>query len=75
MSDDNLPARPEPEPAIPIDKQLDSLQVRVAVLEAQQNWLHLEQLRAEVAGLRKTVEYLVEYIAERDGASVARTTL
>jgi len=75
VSDDNQPARPEPEPAIPIHRQLDSLQVRVAVLEAQQNWLHLEQLRAEVAGLRQTVEYLVEYIAERDGASVARTTL
>lgn len=44
----------------------------MATLEAQQNWLHLEQLRAEVGGLRQTVDWLIEYIAERDGAAVER---
>lgn len=76
MSDDHQPGRPEPAPATPITiDRIESLERRTATLEAQQNWLHLEQLRAEVGGLRQTVEYLVEYIAERDGASVARTTL
>lgn len=49
-----------------------SLEQRVASIEAQQNWLHLEQLRAEVAGLRQTVDWLIEYIAERDGGTVER---
>lgn len=52
--------------------RLGSVEARLANIEAQQNWLHLEQLRAEVAGLRKTIEYLIEYVAERDGAAVER---
>lgn len=47
--------------------RLGGVEARVATIEAQQNWLHLEQLRAEVAGLRQTVQQLIEYIAERDG--------
>lgn len=46
--------------------RLGSVETRVAALEAQQNWLHLEQLRAEVGGMRETVQYLIDYIAERD---------
>lgn len=52
--------------------RLGSVETRVAALEAQQNWLHLEQLRAEVGGLRQTVDYLIEYVAERDSAAIAR---
>lgn len=52
---------------------IDLIQARLAALEAQQNWLHLEQLRAEVEGLHQTINYLIEYIAERDGAAVERT--
>lgn len=52
--------------------RLGSIETRLANIEAQQNWLHLEQLRSEVAGLRQTVEYLVAYIAERDGAQALR---
>lgn len=52
--------------------RLGSVEARVAIMEAQQNWLHLEQLRAEVAMLHKTVDWLIEYIAERDGAAVER---
>ena len=72
MSDDHQPGRPEPAPAIPsmIGIRIESLELRTATLEAQQNWRHLEQLRAEVAGLRQTVLWLIEYIAERDGADV-----
>jgi hypothetical protein len=51
-------------------QQIDSIQARLAALEAQQNWLHLEQLRAEVAGLHQTVTWMIEYLAERDGAAV-----
>lgn len=46
--------------------RLGSVETRVATLEAQQNWLHLEQLRSEVGGLRETMQYLINYIAERD---------
>lgn len=53
--------------------RIASLEVRLAAVEGQQNWLHLEQLRAEVAGLRQTVEWLIEYIAERDSAAVGRS--
>ena len=52
--------------------RLGSVETRLATLEAQQNWLHLEQLRAEVGGLRQTVDYLIAYVAKRDGAAVAR---
>lgn len=52
--------------------RLGSVEARLANLEAQQNWLHLEQLRAEVGGLRRTVDFLIAYIAERDGVAVAR---
>ena len=47
--------------------RLGSVETRVAALEAQQNWLHIEQLRAEVGGLRETMQYLIDYLAERDG--------
>lgn len=47
--------------------RLGSVETRVATLEAQQNWLHLEQLRAEVGGMRETMQYLIDYLAERDG--------
>lgn len=72
MSDDNQPARPEPEPAIPmtIGNRMDSLELRTAALEAQQAWLRIEQLQAQVGGLRQSVAWLIEYIAERDGADV-----
>ena len=71
VSDDHQPGRPEPAPAIPITiDRIESLERRTATLEAQQTWLHLEQLRAEVAGLRQTILWLIEYIAERDGADV-----
>lgn len=52
--------------------RLGSVEARLASIEAQQNWLHLEQLSAEVGGLRKTIEYLIEYVAERDGSAVER---
>ncbi len=52
--------------------RLGSVETRLATLEAQQNWLHLEQLRAEVGGMRETMDYLIAYVAERDGAAVAR---
>lgn len=52
--------------------RIESLETRTAALEAQQNWLHLEQLRAEVGGLRQTIDWLIEYVAERDGNSVVR---
>ena len=39
-------------------------------MEAQQNWLRLEQLRAEVAGLRQTMDWLIQYVAARDGATI-----
>lgn len=56
---------------IPISQgRIDSLETRTANLEAQQNWLHLEQLRAEVGGLRQTLDYLIQYVAERDSAAV-----
>ena len=72
MSDDDQPERPEAAPAIPMNfgNRIDSLELRTATLEAQQNWLHLEQLRAEVAGLHQTVTWMIEYLAERDGAAV-----
>ena len=74
MSDDDQPERPEAAPAIPMNfgNRIDSLELRTATLEAQQTWLHHEQLSAEVAGLRQTVAWLIEYLAERDGATVAR---
>ena len=71
-------AERQPDPVgsacIPISHtaRIDSLETRTATLEAQQNWLHLEQLRAEVGGLRQTVDYLIEYVAERDSAAIAR---
>ena len=52
--------------------RLGSVETRLANLEAQQNWLHLEQLRAEVGGLRQTMDWLIEYVAERDGSAVER---
>ena len=52
--------------------RLGSVETRLANIEAQQNWLHLEQLRAEVGGLRQTMDWLIEYVAERDGNSVVR---
>jgi hypothetical protein len=59
---------------IPIDinTQVGSLEQRVRNLEAQQMWLHLEQLRAEVGGLRQMVDWLIEYAVERDGSAVGR---
>ncbi|MBP8292561.1 MAG: hypothetical protein KAX65_07305 [Caldilineaceae bacterium] len=55
--------------------RLGSVEARLANIEAQQNWLHLEQLRAEVGGLRQTVDWLIEYVAERDGAAVVATRI
>lgn len=52
--------------------RLGSVEARLANIEAQQNWLHIEQLRAEVGGLRQTVQQLIEYVAERDGKTVER---
>ena len=52
--------------------RLDSVEVRMATLESQQNWLRLEQLRAEVAGLRQTMDWLIQYVAARDGAAIVR---
>lgn len=71
------PTDPDPEPeqtgsaCIPIDR-IHSLETRTANIEAQQNWLHLEQLRAEVGGLRQAIDWLIEYVAERDGSSLTR---
>lgn len=53
--------------------RIANLEQRVARIEAQHDWLRHEQLSAEVNGLRQTVEYLVEYIAQRDGATVERS--
>lgn len=53
--------------------RLGSVEARIAAIEAQHAWLRLEQLCTEIAGLRKTIDFLIEYIAERDGASVERT--
>lgn len=50
--------------------RLGGAEARLANIEAQQNCLHLEQLRTEVAGLRQTVDWLIEYIAERDSCAV-----
>ena len=52
--------------------RLDSIDLRMANLESQQNWLRLGQLRAEVEGLRQTVDWLIEYVAARDGAAIAK---
>lgn len=50
--------------------RLGSIETRLANIDARQNWLHIEQLRSEVAGLRQTILWIIEYIAERDGADV-----
>lgn len=52
--------------------RLDSVELRMANLESQQNWLRVEQLRAEMDGLRQTVNWLIEYVAARDGAAIAK---
>ncbi len=59
MSDSTKPGQPEPAKPMLLENRIDSLEVRVSVLEAQQNWLHLEQLRAEVAGLRSAFDLIV----------------
>ena len=41
-------------------------------MEAQQNWLRLERMRAEVAGMRQTMDWLIQYVAARDGAAIVR---
>lgn len=52
--------------------RIASLENRLATMEAQQNWLRLEQLRAEVAGMRQTMDWLIQYVAARDGAAIVR---
>lgn len=52
--------------------RIASLENRLATMEAQQNWLRLEQLRAEVAGMRQTMDWLIQYVAVRDGAAIVR---
>ena len=55
-----------------VTQQIGVMQARLAALESQHGWLHLEQLRVEVASLRQSVAHLVEYLAERDGLTVER---
>lgn len=72
------PTQAEPQPdhlgstCIPTDVQhmrMDSLELRVGVLESQHVWLRVEQLEAQVRSMAKIVAFLVDGDDAHDNSS------
>ena len=50
--------------------RMDSLELRVGVLESQHVWLRVEQLEAQVRSMAKIVAFLVDGDAHDNSSSV-----
>jgi hypothetical protein len=67
LNDAEQPEQAETDPdligsaCVPINTnmRLDSLELRVSVLEAQHVWLRIEQLEAQARAIQKLAEFLV----------------